>query len=334
MQKRTNQVFIAGLLIAFAIGCGDNTNGVPQDPSALHASLQTQLQNRVAAVSYPLQYLTQRITGTDLPVDFTVGHRPSDQNWQPSETDVAGLQKADLVIANGPGAIYADWLSRVSLSDSKVCNSCTNLSTKDFIMVEDHKIVHQHGPEGEHSHPYLVAYSWLDPAIAKKQAKRILSALSSTYPDKKESFEANFNALVKDLDQLSTELASLDSGAVTDSKVLAINPLTKFFTRAAKVNEQHLLWFDDQDDGKRKPQLEQMLKELRGDDATNSVILIYPKDGIYGLDKTLGDNFIEDFGLIDCPIETLDRTPESGDYLSVMRENIDALKNALGDAKP
>jgi len=322
MIVRIHQILFLFIVATGFAGCGTDPVTVDDNSSAIHQALKPKLTNHVATVSYPLQYLTQRIVGSDIKVDFTVGHRPTDQNWQPTEADVAILQQADLVIVNGPGATYANWLSRVSVSDSRVCNSCSDLALQDFVMVEDHKIVHQHGPEGEHSHPYMVAYTWLDPAIAKKQAKKILKDVAKTYPERAADFDSNYQALANDLDELSELLTSV--GANNEKQVVSINPLFKFMTRAANVTDHHLLWLSNDDDGTRKRQLEKKLEEIRGDSISKLVFLI-PANGAYGLEKSLGKNYAVELNLSPCFLDTLDQSPDSGDYLSVMRTNIDSL---------
>ncbi len=326
MFVRIHQILFLLIVATGIAGCGTDPVAVEDKSSAIHQALKPKLTNHVATVSYPLQYLTQRIVGSDIKVDFTVGHRPTDQNWQPTEEDVAILQQADLVVVNGPGAVYADWLSRVSVSDSRVCNSCADLAIRDFVMVEDHKIVHRHGPEGEHSHPYMVAYTWLDPAIAKKQAKKIVKDLAKTYPERAEEFDSNYQALANDLDDLSELLTSV--GADDEKQVVSINPLFKFMTRAASITDHHLLWLGNDDDGTRRQQLEKKLEDIRG--ASNSkLVFLIPANGAYGLEKSLGKNYAVELNLSPCLLDTLDQNPDTGDYLTVMKTNIDNLNMKL-----
>ena len=130
-----------------------------------------ELTDRIVTVSYPLQYLTQRIATNDLIIEFPAAESDVPRNWKPTIDEIANIQKADLIITNGPGIDYANWLIKVTLPDSKICATSEALSLQDFIKVKGVDIVHSHGPEGEHSHPFMVAYSWLGSSHRKEASK-------------------------------------------------------------------------------------------------------------------------------------------------------------------
>ena len=324
-----------GFLMVASSGCDSPNETKPADTSSLHESLRPKLTNKVAAVAYPLQYFTQRIAGDHLNVEFPVGHSPSQPNWQPPASAITVLQDADLIITNGPGAEYADWLSRVSLSPSKLVKSCINFASNDFVMVKDHKIVHQHGPEGEHSHPYMVAYSWLDPFVAEKQAKQILQRMCQTYPEWKDDFEANFATLQTDFHQLQSLLK--ESPEPQNAIVLSINPQFKFLTRSAKIEDRHFLWFEkesavaksEEPTVPRKVEFTERLNSIRESSPDSQVVLLIPSDGEFGLEESLGANYEDEFNLNVVRLNTLDQKPDSGDYVQAMKANIERLQNSV-----
>ena len=308
--------------LLFLVGCG----GKPAEESTGFDDLKPELKYKVATVSYPLQYLTERVVGDQIKVHFTMNRRPGEADWQPSEFDIALLQSADQIIVNGPGARYADWLQRVSVDDSKLCKSCSELATADFIEVKDHRIVHQHGPEGEHSHPFMVAHTWLDPTIAKKQASYIVRQLSTVYPDFKTAFESNFEALAADLDGLASDMKAIQpKGQI----VLTVSPEMKFFSRACGLTDHHLLWLGSEE---AQPDAVETLKaKLRklGGDTELPVVVLIPTDYPFELKTILDSAAGDSFQLVNVVINTLDATPSNGDYLSVMKGNLDRLRAAF-----
>ena len=76
-------------------------------PRPSPASSKRELTNRVVAVSYPLQFLTQRIATDDIVVEFPAGEADDPRVWKPTIEDISQMQKADLIITNGPGIDYA-----------------------------------------------------------------------------------------------------------------------------------------------------------------------------------------------------------------------------------
>ncbi len=297
-------------LLLILVGCESDVSDSDSNPRIKKNS------NRVVAVSYALKYLTARIAGDDLQVEFPMPADADPTTWRPSIDEIQRMQTADLVVANGEGVRYAGWLDRVSLNDSKICNSAMALELDDFILVEDHAIVHKHGKEGEHSHPFLVPYIWLNPATAKKQAARIHERMAKVYPEHADNFQSRFDQLVIDLDKLDQELQSFDGKEMV---VVTLNPNFKFLTRAAKINDQHLLVFaaDDVNENMERLQAIQEANEVSA--------MIVPG----GFDVTKIDSMLSKQKLKVVEIDLLDREIEGEDYISASSRNIRRLKAIL-----
>lgn len=306
--------FVSCLLVGsiLLLGCGSPKKNGPKKAAK---------SMRVVAVSYPLQYLTQRIAGDKLKVEFPVPSGEDPRSWSPSVSQVSNLRSADLVIVNGPGAAYAKWLVQVTLSDSKMCVAASELSTDDYFLVNDYQIVHSHGGEGEHSHPYTVPYSWLDPAIAKKQADTIAKALRKTYPEFEEEFDDNLAKLHADLDQLSQEF---ESAALSGTLVVS-TPDAKFLTRALGFDDKHLLLFDFENTS-RNDAVERISKL---DDETE-LKFVWVDTAAYGGDQEQKTKMLEQLFPNEAPdviqIELMDHPPATGDYLTALRELLQKFK--------
>ena len=297
------------LLTAIMFSCGCNT---PKKKSKKNDSGKTM---RVVAVSYPLQYLAQRIAGDKVTVEFPVPEGEDPREWSPSVSQIQELQSADLVIANGPGAEYAKWLVRVSLLDSKLIGAANDLAIADYFLVNDYQIVHTHGGEGEHSHPYTVPYSWLEPAVAKKQADSIAASLTKTYPELKEEIDSNLKQLQSDLDKLSEEF----SAAGLEGTVVVSTPDAKFLTRALGLEDKHLLLFDFETSS-RNDAIARLTK--LGDQKIDKFIWV--DTAAYQGSEEEKAEMLEQLFPKDRPeviqVELMDHAPKNGDYLSAMRE--------------
>lgn len=223
-------------------GCPAQTGASP-DTNAVDS-------NRIVAVAYPLQFFTQAIAGETIEVEFPVDSENPTQ-WRPSRDQIASMQSADLVVANGTGATYAQWLVTVSLADSKRIDAATKgMSLKDYISVEDIRVVHSHGPEGEHSHATMVSRTWLDPSVAKKQAAYIFERLAKRYADQSDSFELGFtklkvrlNETIQRADQLKAKTLLGEDG--TRQSVVTATHELKFLTKATGFEDQHFGWSNE-----------------------------------------------------------------------------------------
>jgi zinc transport system substrate-binding protein len=303
-------------VIPVVLGCR------PTSESEATADLNWPDTPKVIAVCYPLEYLTQRIAGDAIAVDCPVTAGMSAADWRPNREDILNMQQADLVVANGRGAQVAKWLDTVSIPESRLCNSATRgLSLADYIAIEDLRVVHSHGPEGDHSHPTMVANTWLDPAIARKQAAYIAQELTRVFPDHESNFRENLQKLNEDLDRLTSLLPS-NSG---DSRplVFTTSPNLKFITRAAGLDDRHMFWNHPPEFG----QAEQYIKRLltNGDqplaNAGGKKMILLSTIPVEG--KLSG--LLEENKLQAIEIDPLNVRPPSGDYLSVMAENLNRL---------
>ena len=164
----------------------------------------------------------------------------------------------------------------------------------------------------------MVARTWLDPAIAKKQAIYIAGELAQIYPDLSGEFSKNLKSISDQLDQLSQQL---DSIKLNDSiAIVTATPKLKFLSRAVGLGDQHLIWFETPEVERAKSDLKALSKPA----GRKPVVLLFddelPSDEIGVILKANG--------ITPIAIDLIDRKPDAGDFLSVMQMNIKALASA------
>jgi zinc transport system substrate-binding protein len=276
----------------------------------------------VITVSYPLEYLTQRIAGDIVEVRCPVPDGQSASQWKPTRNEILEIQSADLIVANGLGARFAKWIEMASIPANKVCNSAMRgLALKDFIEIEDVRYTHSHGNEGEHSHAVNCAYTWLHPEMAQKQAKIIAEDLKKRYPEHAEEFSKRYTELAADLKKLQDAFDDLNSPGVTEfTAVLTANPDLKFFTRACSWDDVHMKWFDP-------PSADEAVRELTAKLETVGNRPLISRNGkqlmlsTYEFTDSL-KSVMESKNISVVVINKMDVRPTDGDYLTVMYQNV------------
>ncbi len=310
-------------IIAFSLGC---------QPSPKNSAEALQEKSTgVIAVCYPLQFLTQQIAGETTQVTCILPPGEG-KTWRPSRDDIRTLQRADLIIANGRGAQFAKWLDTVSLSQSKLCLTATNgLNLSDYIAVQD--VVHSHGPEGEHSHSTMIAHTWLDPEIAKQQAAFIAEEMSRKFPQSRAVYATNLTNLNQRLDALSKLLEK--TSKPNQRAVLTVNSDLKFFTRFSGLQDQHLAWSSQPELQVAESDIQNLLTKISStndkrdfvtDEANKKIIL-----STFPLEAEL-KNLLEKQGFEAIEINPLDHEPETGDYISVMTENLNRVNLVIDNS--
>ncbi len=313
-------LFSSCFLILFS-GCRSENGSEPGESNEKKSD-----KPLIIAVSYPLEYLTQRIAGDAFEVRCPVPANQSASEWKPGRNDIQTMQSAELVVANGRGARFAKWLELASIPANKVLNSAyKGLSLTDFIEIEDVVYTHSHGDGPVHSHPTNCAYTWLHPEMALKQSKFIHEELARRYPDQAEAFAGRFAALSNDLNELKAEFDKMAPSADTEkATVLTANPELKFLTRACNWNDVHLKWFTAPDADTFKSELKEKLDKV----STETLVKRSDKTLMISTYEFPGElkTLLEENEITVVVIDKLDVRPTQGDYLSVMKESIAKLR--------
>ena len=317
------------------LGCSKPTSSSTGSAAASNSeSSKSEPVPRVVAIAYPLQYLTARVGGEAIEVVYPVPQGELASQWKPTREDILAMQRSDLVVANGPGARFAKWMEMTSIPSRKIVNSATKgLSLKDFIEVEDVLYTHSHGDLGEHSHPTNVAYTWLNPEIALKQAEQIGDKLKTRFPQHSDTFEQNLKRLSQDLEQLKRAFFEIEQPEEeVNLAVLTINPELKFFTRAAGWDDLHLKWFEPPEGvaegGLVGPEFREELLEKLAQSASRPMVRRNGKLlmlSTYTLPEGL-QQLMDELDIHVVVIEKMDQAPTAGDYLTVTSGNIDQLR--------
>lgn len=291
---------------ALLLACG----GGDSQPASGEPTIDTPT---VYSVNYPLQYFAQRISGDLVQVEFPA---PSDEDpafWTPDADAIAGYQSADLILLNG--AAYAKWLAVVSLPESRLVN--TSAGFEDRYISEESAVTHSHGPGGEHSHEGTAFTTWLDPTLAVEHARGIKDAFTERWPDHAQEFAAGFAALEADLLGLDSQLAEIVA-ADPDKDFLASHPVYQYLTRRYDLHLHAVQWEPGE---LPTPAMWADLQNLLGDHGAEWMLW-------EGEPLAETATRLHELGVEPVVFDQCGNVPESGDYLSVMLENVERLRAA------
>ncbi len=228
-MKRLLFLVLTGL--AVLAGCEPTNNAKSGDLPSPHE------RPFVAVTNNPLLYFTQRIGGELFDIRFPKNEPGDPVDWVPSDNEVREFQQADLVVLNGAG--YENWLNKVLLAESKMLDTSRDFSG-ELIEIDD-RVVHRHGPEGEHSHRETASHVWLDFTLASKQARAIAEKLKSLRPDHSGAIQANLDLLLSDLRTLGQEMTAA-SRALGDRPVVFSHPVYQYLARRYGLNGKSVHW--------------------------------------------------------------------------------------------
>ncbi len=303
---RCNGRYLLILLLASgALGCSTD--------SSVGVGYKGNSKPVVYAVNYPLAFFAKQIGGELVDIVFPVPGDRDPADWVPEPEVIERMQSADLILLSGGG--HAKWTESVSLPLSRLVDTTREVA-EQYIKV-DHAITHSHGPAGDHSHAAVATETWLDPNLAIAQARVIMEEFNGLVPASSPQFQANFDNLHNELNELDGELQSLLTQSTTPG--LASHPVYEYFARRYSLKLQSMHWepnvFPADEDWRA---LEAMLRQQR------PRFMLWEDNPIDATNKRLHE--------LDVKVvvfRTLSSKPTRGDYLNAMRENIQNLKNAL-----
>ena len=269
----------------------------------------------VYASNYPLFYFAQEIAGGELDIRLpAIEGDPA--FWAPDGDQVAALQAADLVLLNGAG--YEGWLNFVSLREERLVDTTAGLA--DRLLPLEEATVHQHGPEGEHSHAGTAFTTWLDPGLAAAQARAIAAALGALAPKGKAGFTTRLARLETRLRQLDQELERAFS-ALEDRPVVFSHPVYQYLQSRYELNGRSLHWEPGEAPGTRAwIDLQNLLAE-------------HPAELLIWESEPLAETLVEldRLGVASVVFEPAGNRPAQGDYFDVMASNLAALGASAAD---
>ena len=307
------------LLFLLVVGAGEIASCSPTSQSSSPESSLVQEKPTVYVTNYPLQYFAERIAGDGAIVQYPVPADIDPAFWNPGADTIAQLQTGDLIFING--ATYEKWLETVSLPLSKLVD--TSESFRDNYIEIENAVTHSHGPEGEHAHTGIAFTTWLNFDHAIAQADAIRAALSQMRPDLAVAFQANFESLKQDLQELDTQLQAIVS-ANPDILLAASHPVYNYLAQRYGLNLKSVLWETDVVPNEVQwRDLEKMLKD-------------HPARWMIWEGDPNGESVarLEAIGIQSIVFDSAENTPEKADFVDVMQQNLKNLQQVYSVDKP
>ena len=265
----------------------------------------------VYVVNYPLKYFAKRIGGEHVQVVFPAPAEVDPAYWIPDTATIAAYQQADLILLNGAG--YAGWVEKVSLPRSKLIN--TSRDFKDQYITIESAVSHSHGPGGAHAHEGAAFTTWIDFNLAARQAKAIADAFSRKRAGQQKIFQKNYSALARELMAIDQKIKELTSKEAS-MPLLGSHPVYDYFARRYGLNMQSVHWEPDEAPTDAK------WAELQ------TLLAKHPAQWMIWEGEPMKESIqrLKAIGVDSLVFDPCGNIPDQGDFLSVMRQNVENLK--------
>lgn len=305
MKKFITKIMFVVLTMAVLSGCTAKTS-VDKNP--------TEDKKISVYTSFYVMYdLAKKIGGDKINLTNLVPAGTEPHDWEPTPTDVANIEKSNVLIYNGAG--MESWMDKIleTINNDKLIAVETS---KDLKLLDN-----VHEDEDLKYDPHV----WLNPMLAKKQMESIKNALVEADPANKDYYETNYNNNAKKFDDLDKEFK---------------DTIDKFQKKDIVVAHQAFGYLCDAY-GLKQVAIEGLNAESEPTPAKMAEVTKFAKENNVKyiffeelISPKVSETIAKEIGAkteVLNPLEGLEEEDiKAGkEYFSVMRENLEALKKAL-----
>lgn len=270
---------------------------------------------------YPMYDFAVKVGGDKIHVTNLVPAGVEPHDWEPSTTDMVNLENADILIYNGAGMEH--WIEQVS----------TSLENKKLVMVEASKgISLLEGGHDEEEEPSEEAeeggydpHVWLSIKNARLEMENIKNALVEADKENASYYEANYKTYAEKFDVLDKEFTDTLT-PLTNKSIVVAHKAFAYLCADYGLTQVPIegLAADSEPDAKRMAEIIEFAE-------SNNVKTIFFEELV---SPKVAETIASEIGAateVLNPIEGLTEEQVSGgeDYLSIMEQNLNALKKAL-----
>lgn len=318
-----NKFKLTGILSAAAlilVGCG--TSG--SDESAVSDD-----GIKVVTTFYPMYDFAKNVVGDNGEVSVLLDAGQESHGYEPTPQDIAAIADADVFVYNSDE--METWvpsvLESIESSDVIVVEAAEDIALFELEEGAAAEEVHsgeEANEEGEDAHS-VDPHVWLDPVYAQEEVAAILAGILEADEANQESYEANAAAFNEKLAEL--DAAYLSAFEAAENRTFVVQHAA-FGYIARRYDLTEVAVSDVSSDAEPDPA---KLAELQRFMIDNQITTVYYSDSASSKTaQTLAEEAGASLEVL-SPLEGItDEDQEAGkDYLSVMEENLTALKKVI-----
>ena len=266
----------------------------------------------VAVGLYPYAFVVERVGGQDVEVTNLTkpGGEPHDLELTPQQ--VARLGEADLVVYSRGFQPAVD----VAVEQQAEEQGFDVLTAVELREGDEEA----HADEEEHGHEGADPHVWLDPMRLADIADAVADELAERAPDRADGFRSRAGELREELTTLDDELRS-GLSRCERREIVTSHDAFGYLAAAYGLEQVSLAGLSPEDEASPK-----RLKEVAAFAKEHGVTTVFFEELV---SPKVAESLAREVGARAQVLSPLEGPPETGDYLTAMRENLDRLRTAL-----
>ncbi|WP_274307802.1 metal ABC transporter solute-binding protein, Zn/Mn family [Solibacillus daqui] len=321
------------LLTLLLVACNSNDDTTSPTQSEDTLSVYTTV--------YPLQYFAKRIGGDYVDVTSIYPAGANEHTFEPTQKDMMALADSDIFFYIGLGleGFVENAKKTLANEDVKLVPTAEGVTEEQLQISTGHthaeaeESANEHGEDehsdeeghDEHADTEHDAHVWLSPVISQQLALAIKDELVVALPEQQQTFTANYNALVADLTTLHADFEKMASEATTKTFFVS-HAAFGYIAGHYGLTQVPIAGLNSQSEPSQK-ELTSIVDLAKKE---NIEYIFFEQNISSNLTKIIQNELgAKTLTLHNLSVLTKEDIENEEDYFTLMRKNIDALKQAL-----
>lgn len=316
--KKSYKIALSALLLVFLIltGCSNNsdTDKTKNDKLTVYTTV------------YPLQYLTEQIGGKYVDVKSIYPPGSDAHSFEPTQKDMMKIADSDLFFYIGLGMESFVDKAKKTLANEQVTFVPTAEKLdlpKDPDAAEEEE--HDHESDEEHEHGDINPHVWLNPVYMEQMATIVKDQLIKEIPDQKETFEKNYQAVEEKLKKLDQDFRKVTSESKQKDFVTA-HAAYSYWETEYNLHQIPIAGVSTSDEPSQK-KLKSIVEKIEAEKIP--YIMLEQNTNSKIADVIQQETNTKTLTLHNLETLTQKDMDQNRDYLSIMNDNLKALKEGL-----
>ncbi len=350
MKKHTLLLFLLSILIFTLVACsGDNATSDTKNKE------ETSNKLKIYTTIFPLEDFTKKIGGDLVDVESILPSGADAHTYEPTTKTMVSIADSDGFIYSGVGIeSFADKIEEsLKSEDVAFINAGEGIEllahTEDEHSEEEHSedehstdehsadehsadehSADEHSEEdshAEHNHGDEDPHVWIDPIRSITLAENIKDALVELKPEEKDTFEANFEKLKNQLEELDQSFTTLINESAK-KEILVSHAAYGYWQERYGIEQISVLGLSPTEEPSQK-QLQTIIETAK----EHNLKYVIFETNVSSKIADIVQSEIRAEALTLSNLETISEEDRKNneDYFSIMERNIETLKKALSE---
>lgn len=329
---RKSMLLVLSLILIFSIATALTACGQPQEDQQVEGQTEAPVveeakQLLIYTSMYPLYDFAKKIAGDKAEVINLVPAGAEPHDFEPTARDIINLSQADLFVYNGGG--FETWIEKIAAAVNSSTMILLDSTEHITLLANEESGLHQdddHDDEHDDGDSEFNSHVWLDPLSAKLQAEAIKNALVSIDVSNKEYYEGNFAELAKQFAELDAQYNEL-SQRIERRDFVVSHAAFGYIAYRYNLNQVAISGLSPSNEPSAR-QLKEVIEFVRENNIQYILFenLVTPKVAEVVREEVAAEALV----LHNLEGLTKEELSQGKDYFSIMEDNLNVLKKALG----